>query len=142
MDGQRRITPAAAGRRPLRVTTVGGKIAFVSGAVAAGTLLAILVTFGIDENAGNLVAAVFSVCAVVAGCRVFRGESEDAGQPRSWWRMTSKPSAGWILCALFALSAASSVLTIGQSPVVGVSVATDAAIALGYANSSVRLRRS
>ncbi len=120
---------------------MGGKIAFVSGAVVAGTLLAILVTFGIDENAGNLVSAVFSVCAVATGCRVFRGESEDARQPRSWWRMTSKPLAGWILCALFALSAASSVLTIGQSPIVGVSVAADAVIALGYANSSVRLHR-
>ncbi len=95
---------------------------------------------------------------VVVATRVFRVPEEDIVSPRPLWRMTGRPTAGFVLGSILALNIIASVWieiygrTIGASdystidspgglPVLIVDLLVSAVIAVLYYRSSIRLNR-
>jgi hypothetical protein len=84
----------------------------------------------------------------IVGVRVFRGHLEPLDPPRSWWRWTGRPKAGFWLGSLNLLGALSFFFEMltrhGPVPSVErviVGVASSLIAAFGYLNSSFRLLR-
>ena len=61
--------------------------------------------YPVDAIAGT--GTLFALYLV--GARVFRGRAEPVEPPRDWWRMTSKPKAGFLIGSLQLVSAANEV---------------------------------
>ena len=94
---------------------------------------------------GNLIWVAFLVFAV----RVFRGADENIAAPRPWWKMTARPTAGFVLGALSAASVATYMVRILSRRTTGNLDFWDAlsnsilfaGIAVAYTYSSIRSRR-
>ena len=87
--------------------------------------------------------SVWFVYLLVA-VRAFRGRTEPVEAPRTWWRTTSRPKAGFWLAALFGLSSLTFLLPKYAASVDG--YATGYVLELGifalfYLNSSIQLVR-
>lgn len=125
---------------PRRLRTPPAKIA----AVVIATALAMMVGFAgatVDFALGYLSATALLVAFVVLSARTFRGQDESAA-PRPWWQLTATPASGYVLGALFLLSAVSAGvgLAVGRAPaIVSVGAVAGLAIAAAYVHSSVRL---
>jgi hypothetical protein len=93
-------------------------------------------TWGVVATSGLVLALVWTLT------RWFRGENE-SDEPRSWWRMTARPIAGYVLAGWFLLQAIGTAVAhapaVAPAAAFGVVVAVIAAVA--YTNSSVRLSR-
>ncbi|MGJ4845999.1 hypothetical protein [Leifsonia sp. Le1] len=128
-----------------RITSPQAKATFVvlgwtaSGVAALFGALALSVTGGVILYCATLGAVI------VFGARVFRGEEEDAVAPRPLWRMTAKPTAGFLLAGFFAFQAVSAGVNAATAdayaPLYVVAIAFSLAVAGAYLNSSLRLRR-
>lgn len=110
--------------------------------VLNGVILAPVVTNPLAVVAANLVTLLL----YFGGVRSFRGAGEPIKSPRAWWRMTSRPRAGFVIGTLLALSVASGLfLAVSEPPVSLFSSLlgslVDAALAFLYLRSSLRLRR-
>jgi hypothetical protein len=107
---------------------------------AVALVSAFLVGVAFAPGWGVVVGAAAVLAVIVVLTRCFRGENESRG-PRAWWRMTARPTAGYLLAAWFFVQA----LTTGLSgaprvvPATWISVVVALAIALAYLTSSVRL---
>lgn len=105
-------------------------------ALVSGFLVGI--TFALSW--GVVVGTAVLLAVIVVLTRWFRGEHESR-DPRAWWRMTARPTAGYVLAAWFFLQA----LTTGLSrapqvvPVTWINVCVTLLIAFAYVASSVRL---
>lgn len=110
--------------------------------VANGAVLASILPQPLDAIAGNVVVALL----YFGGTRWFRGRGEPVTPPRAWWRMTSRPKAGFVIGSLLVVSVAmgvASALTRSQDQTFTYvsNAVLDAALAFLYLRSSVRLRR-
>lgn len=162
-----------------RILTTHGKLVYiVFGAIAVSLLSvtgAVLIGGIGGQNAGSAsrdgggVAAAGSVVAVLAfwawivvGARLFRGDDEPVDPPRAWWRLTAKPTAGFVIAGLLGVQVLGAVVTAWvaglatdagvRSDVVTAGVAASGAAtsgaaafaaavaAVAYLHSSIRLR--
>jgi hypothetical protein len=93
-------------------------------------------TWGVVATSGLVLALVWTLT------RWFRGENE-SDEPRSWWRMTARPIAGYVLAGWFLLQAVGT--AVSQAPAVTPAAAFGAVVAMlaagAYMHSSVRLSR-
>ncbi|MGO4784988.1 hypothetical protein [Cryobacterium sp. W22_MBD10_FK3] len=114
-----------------------GLLAFLNGAVVPRLF---------SDPLSSVMANVFVVLVVFGGVRSFRGSDEPIEPPRAWWRMTSRPRAGFVLGALLILNLANSVFGVVSGStdpqLTGVlSAVVDALLAFLYISSSIRLVR-
>jgi hypothetical protein len=138
-------------RRPWRLTTVWQKALYIAAgwAVMALFLLA-LRTWLFDQHSWpyQTIGLVATLSYTLVGVRIFRGYLEPVIAPRAWWRWTGRPKAGFWLGAL-SLFATLSVFpnfwlshdVVPNVPLLVLNVSESAFTALGYLNSSFRLRR-
>ncbi|MCS5731819.1 hypothetical protein N1031_18850 [Herbiconiux moechotypicola] len=129
-----------------RIVKTGWKLLYIVGAVVAIFLVNTLLRatpWVVAEVLGN----AFFVLVFAVGTRSFRGRDEPLLPPRAWWRMTSRPTAGFVVASLFAVFTVTGVVfaLTGLSaahPAQAVSgLLFDGLIATAYAHSSVRLLR-
>jgi hypothetical protein len=113
-----------------------GKVGYVVGAVVIGVFLVLLLAASpISETVVADIAAAYFVAWVVVGVRVFRGSGEQVEAPRAWWRMTSRPAAGFVLAAFLGLG----VLVPAGAPSSAVQIVAQLVVAVAYLASSVVL---
>jgi hypothetical protein len=88
-----------------RITSNAGKASYVVVAyvIALTVLLAVGLTAGM--LAATIAWSVLLLIAVAVAVRSFRGEGESKDAPRAWWRMTARPTAGFVFTAVFLLQA-------------------------------------
>lgn len=94
-----------------------------------------------------LVMNAIVVAVVAVGCRSFRGRGEDVAAPRPWWRMTARPTAGFVIAALVLVNAAGAVVVAvfvptGRPLEVVLNPAVDVVVGAFYLHSSIRLLRT
>lgn len=123
----------------MRITTVIGKISFMVVGLVAG-YLALLGSRVIEGSEGSItmaVGAVLEVTVVIIAARSFRGSGEAVRPERHWWRMTARPTTGFLLSALFAGQAAAG-MSSSDSPAITIAAAF---LAVAYLVSSTTLVR-
>src|SRR3954447_7985938 len=88
--------------------------------------------WGVAASSGIVLILVFTLA------RIFRDESE-SDAPRSWWRMTARPAAGYVLAGWFLVqaigSSASAIFAQGSGGWVSGFVCL--AIAIAYLSSAI-----
>jgi hypothetical protein len=99
-----------------------------------------LVGIAFAPSWGVIVGTAVLLVVIVALTRWFRGENESR-EPRAWWRMTARPTAGYVLAAWFFLQALTTGLSRGPHVVgaIWINVVVVFVIALAYLASSIRL---
>jgi len=132
----------------MRIRKTRWKLAYIAGGVVLlfSLELAASQLFAFSNPLYALAANTLTVLIYFGGVRIFRGAGEPDQPPRSWWRMTSQPRAGFIIGSLLALSSAGNVLDLLSGPPEGLfasmlKATVDAALAFLYVRSSIRLRR-
>jgi uncharacterized membrane protein YfcA len=136
--------------RLLRLRSWYAKLAYVIVAIAIYYLSGYLAP---TDNSRGILRSCLVFVLVLLAVRVFRGATETGDEPRPWWRMTGRPPAGFVLCAVTGLVAIALILyTVGvenepmfrhllsQEPYVVVTAILFAALAVLYGTSSARLR--
>jgi hypothetical protein len=109
----------------------------------------------VDDH--GLLSAAINLAVVLIGARIFRGDAESIGQPRAWWRMTSRPRLSRFLGGLSIAFAVLVVLALVLPILVGlphdhirpsndptsqiILIANLGAFGFLYLNSAVRLER-
>lgn len=90
-------------RRPLRVTSDRTKATIlVVGIVLALAAIPMLAVLG-GIVVGYAAVLAFTVALVLVPARCFRGPGEAVDPPRPWWRATNRPTAGYVIGALYVL---------------------------------------
>jgi hypothetical protein len=127
----------------LRITSAGGKVGFfVAGYVGlfcAALFSALLVNF----TAGAAIYVVLFLVWATLGTRFFRGDGEPVEPSRPWWKLTARPTAGWILAALLFLQSVWVLTSSLAGPGAAGSVLVAAVyfiVAALFVHSSIRLR--
>lgn len=133
-----------------RITSNGTK----TGYVVVSYLIALLVALAVVLTAGfTAAAAVWGILLVVCvggAVRSFRGESESREAPRAWWRMSARPTSGFVFAVLFLLQGVSLVASclLNDNPVQSANAASflvlavlNLIIGVFFAHSSIRLLR-
>lgn len=113
------------------------------GSIIAAGILVFLVSLaagvGISVVAGAIAFIVTAGAAVALLSRVFRTSTEDDG-PREWWRLTGRPTAGYVIAAVLFAEIVSVLLpSLEETPMRTVVVALYSVLAAGYLHSSIRL---
>lgn len=128
-----------------RITTPQSKVTFVVLGYVAVTVATVFGALAANVTTAYLLYCVSLSIVIVTGSRLFRGEAEDRVAPRPVWRMTSKPTAGFVLTTAFVLQAVSTGVSAAvapdNAPVYVFGVLFSLAIAAAYLNSSLRLLR-
>ena len=130
-----------------RIRKTRWKIAYIAvGVVVIFVLEAAIRPYIFPNPIYPLIANLLDVLLYVGGVRSFRGAGEPIGPPRFWWRMTSRPRAGFVIGSLLILGTATGVYGAVSEPrdliftyVLG--AVLDASLAFFYFRSSIRLRR-
>ena len=142
----------------LRIRQTPFKVLFVIAAIAVlfvanGLLFSRLLPAPFPALASEVVY----VLAFVVGTRSFRGAGEPIAPPRAGWRMTARPTAGFVIGSLLLVRvlivvggtvagtpivASSSAEPAGAVVVAVVGLLVDVVLAVLYFRSSLRLRRS
>jgi uncharacterized membrane protein YfcA len=107
---------------------------------------------GWSDNSRGIIRSCIVVLLVLLAARVFRAEGEESVDPRPLWRMTGRPTAGFVLGSITGLVAIGLVLYgfgiesqpqfhrfVSQEPYVVVSAILFAGLAVLYLTSSARL---
>lgn len=131
----------------LRLRKTRWKIAYI--AIGVGSLFVLnggILSHLLPDPIYAVVANLLTVLLYFIGVRSFRGAGEPVQPPRAWWRMTSRPRAGFVIGSLLILSFADGVFVAVSGPsdlkFAGVlSAIVDASLAFFYFRSSILLRR-
>lgn len=124
----------------MRIRDGSVKAASALAGYALAALAGFLIATGFGPAWGAAAGNALIIALVIASTRVFRGENE-SDDPRSWWRMTARPAAGFVLSGGFLAQAVGVAASyrLDQTPLVWLSAAVSILIAVAYLNSSVRL---
>jgi hypothetical protein len=128
----------------VRITSAPVKAATIVAACIVITFVVAFVGFGVSPTAGALAGTALVVVAVVFCTRTFRGDSEVTVPPRAWWRLTERPTSGFVLFGLFAVQAVWVAVQPGTSGDLAARIAgaiVAGLIAVAFLGSSVRLVR-
>ncbi|GAA0421303.1 hypothetical protein [Leifsonia naganoensis] len=129
-----------------RITSPQGKVTYVVVGYVVALTAAVVGALAASPAVGVVVYSVVVVLLVWCGTRLFRGEGEDPNGTRPMWRMTARPTAGFVLAILLILQAASTAINAASAqrlaPLYVVAVVLSLGLAAAYLNSSLRLRRT
>jgi hypothetical protein len=131
--------------RGMRIVEAGPKVVYI----LVGGLVTIVFVAGLTLVLPNALEAIVGAIAeatfYLVGVRSFRGSNELLNPSRPWWRMTARPTAGFLIGSLLGLSVVFDIFNATKhSPYeLGnvLSAAVEGTLSLLYFNSSVRLRR-
>ncbi|TFB90695.1 hypothetical protein E3O44_03670 [Cryobacterium algoricola] len=126
---------------PIRITSTSTKIAYVVASCVVFMLGAAL-AIGLPSSAIPVVAGVLALIVVGFAVRTFRGEGEPVEQRRPWWKMTARPTSGFVFALLFGSQAIYVLLTFrggSDSASSIIPIVVDGLIATMFALSSLRL---
>jgi len=132
----------------IRLRKTRWKVAYILiGVIALAAIEIAIQPLMISNPMSAVVANALTLLLYAGGVRSFRGLGEPIEPPRAWWRMTSRPRAGYIIGSLLVLSSANGVLVAITGPPelifnVAISVMIDASLAFLYFRSSTRLRKA
>ena len=138
---------------PWRISAWYFKLSYIVAGYAAARIVFLPVAL-LHPTAALTAVASLGLNGLVfwGGTRIFRGSNENYLAPRSWWRMTSKPTLSRRLGVMFAVFAVLTGLAAVLLPVLtsasagemlgsDVAAASYAALAYLYLNSAVRQKR-
>jgi hypothetical protein len=136
-----------------RILNPYAKFLYVLVGWIAVVLLNLLVVALVGPVVGPVLYVVVLFGWILVGARIFRVPEEPIEPPRPWWRLTGRPTAGFVLAALFALQAITNQVSLvlsdrgragdgddGGTASVTVMTAACAIAAVAYLASSLRLR--
>lgn len=128
----------------LRIRKTGWKFVYI--VVGEGLILAIgfLILRGLPQPIPPIVGNLLTLAFYFVATRSFRGQGEPIEPPRVWWRVTSKPKAGFVLGSFLAFSLIVSVIQELVKPDASFAfnvggLLVSAFLAVVYFNSSIRL---
>jgi hypothetical protein len=106
----------------------------------------LIVAIGVPDLLGEVLSSVAYLAFIFGGARSFRGRREPVAPPRAWWRTTSRPTAGFVLAALFFLLVAGNVSISIIRPITITSASISGGVIFAmltavYLNSAIRLVR-
>ena len=127
----------------LRITSAGGKVGYFVAGYVGLACVAIFTAGLVNFTVGAVIYVALFVAWATLGTRCFRGDGEPITPPRPWWKLTARPTVGWILAALLLLQSVwiltSSLAEPGAAGSVLVAAVYSIAAAL-FVHSSIRLR--
>lgn len=132
----------------IRLRKTRWKIAYILvGVVSLVAIEIVIRPLMVPNSMYAVVANSLTVLLYFGGVRSFRGLGEHIEPPRAWWRMTSRPRAGYIIGTLLVLNSANGVVVANtERPElmfdVVLGVVVDASLAFLYFRSSTRLRKA
>ncbi|HEY2556149.1 MAG TPA: hypothetical protein VGI08_03505 [Diaminobutyricibacter sp.] len=130
----------------MRITSTVNKVIYILVGEVVVLALNSIVIYNVVPPVVDLIAVfVLNFVYVFIGVRTFRGPGEDVAAPRSWWRATARPFAGFIIGGIASVLALISLLGAlaappEQSGTAAVVCVGWALLAAYYLNSSFRLR--
>jgi hypothetical protein len=116
------------------------KIGYGAAAVVS-VIAAALVALVLPPLLGSILVGVVFLAAVLLGTRWFRGSEEGDG-PRSWWRMTGRPAAGFVLGGILVLTCVSNLAAVPEGGIPWGIVVAQVIAGVAYLYSSFRLVRT
>jgi uncharacterized membrane protein YfcA len=128
----------------LRIRKTRWKVAyFVVTLVLVGVLGGFVVRPYLPDPIGVIVGNLLMLVLVFGAARSFRGQGEPIRPPRAWWRGSARPTASFVLGALWAVDAVVAIiqLALQAEGVSAVAVISNVLLAAFFLNSGVRLRR-
>lgn len=125
----------------IRIQSPQAKATYLSVGFVIVLAAPLIVAVPAGPVAGIVCYMAFLSAWIVIGVRAFRGEDESTHAPRAWWRMTNKPTAGFVIAALLTIHAITSAIQLvhSTSGLIGLSIVFDILIAGLYAHSSLKL---
>lgn len=88
----------------LRIRKKRWKAVYFAVFLVVANLVNSLVLPVVPPTVGRLVGVALMVLLFAGAVRTFRGRGEPVAPPRPWWRMTARPTAGFLLGSFFALN--------------------------------------
>ena len=135
-----------------RITSNESKVGIVIGGWVIGLLAALGVGAVVGGLAGTdagvvtgMVLLYLTPIVIVVFCvRTFRGPSEPVAPPRRWWRMTERPTSGFIVGGLFLVQTFTAITTVvDRGPLLSLLATMPNAIAaVAFLGSAIKLVRS
>lgn len=131
----------------VRIRRTGWKVLYViAGLVVVEAVDQLIVALDLAQPLAKILSMLLFFGFVLLGARSFRGAGEAIEPPRAWWRVTARPTAGFLIAALSALFAgfAGALLVLRPDDYVLNNVGSGigyAIVAAAYLHSSIRLTR-
>ena len=130
----------------LRIRKTRWKIAYIAVCLAVLALNSAALSHTFTNPIFAVTTEMLYLLLVFGGVRSFRGADEPMKPPRAWWRMTSRPRAGFVIGSSLALTVANDIFSVATGTseslfTTVLSAIVDASLAFLYFRSSVRLHR-
>lgn len=90
----------------MKIASVGGKAAFSVFGYLVAFLVGLVCWRAFHFTVGSLIYLVLFLIWAGVAARSFRGKHEPRAAPRPWWKLTARPTVGWILAGLLLLQVA------------------------------------
>ena len=130
----------------IRIRKTRWKLVYIVSGVLLGGFAGLALAPAFSPAVYAVGANVFFLLLYLGGVRSFRGPGEPLKPPRAWWRMTSRPRAGFVVGSLLVLSVVNEVYlamtgagNFTFSYALGAVV--DGSLGLLFLRSSIQLRR-
>ncbi|WP_291038125.1 hypothetical protein [Herbiconiux sp.] len=141
---------AAAGIRSgsVRIRKTGWKVLYViAGSVVIGSVNQLIAALHVVQPVSEILSLLLFFAFVLLGARSFRGAGEAIEPPRVWWRMTARPTAGFVIgtVGVIFVGFAAMVLVLQPNEHVVTNVVSGisyAVVAVVYIHSSIRPMRN
>lgn len=101
---------------PLRLVNAGWKLIYIVGGGILTFGLFRLINLIPSDIATAWLTTVIQSAWIYYATRIFRGPGELLNEPRPWWRMTARPTAGYVLGAVMLLGVGSSLFGFVREP--------------------------
>ncbi|MFE4468271.1 hypothetical protein ACFRFH_05570 [Leifsonia sp. NPDC056824] len=124
---------------PLRVMNPSHKLGFLVALVVANLVVVRLLGAVLPDRFTLMITGPLWLAAVIILARSFRGIGEPVRPPRAWWKLTSRPRAGFLLGTMYLLSSITLLAPTLQSPSGWAAGANALLLGVAFLNSSIRL---
>lgn len=126
----------------VRIQSAQAKATYLSVGLIIVVAASVMLAVPAGTPPGIVAYIALSTAWIIIGVRTFRGDGEPIRPPRAWWRMTNKPTAGFVIAALLLVHAVATATQLGQDStgVLGFSIVFDVVVAGFYLHSSMKLK--